>query len=99
MNSEVFFNDDFSENCEKMENDETVIKKINFSWVRVLVCFLIFVGLLLCNHFHTSYYEKFSTFYSINFENDDEKIVEMKNLVLEKFKDLRFKIKEKINHL
>lgn len=99
MDSEVFFNDDFSESSEKPRSEETFIKKINFSWARVVICFFVFMGLLLCNRFYSSYYEKIGTFYSINFKNDDEKIFEIKNSVLDKLTTLRLKIKERINNL
>lgn len=99
MDSEVFFNDNFSENSEKSGSDETFIKKINFSWIRILICFFIFIGLLFCHHFYPSYYEKIGTFYSINFKNDDEKISEIKNSMSDKLAALRGEIKEKLNHL
>ncbi len=99
MNSEVFFNDNFSENGEKPEAKENLMSRVNFSWIRALACFLVLTGLLFCRHFFASYYTKIGEFYSVNFKNDDEKIAEIKNLVLDKIGILRLTIKEEINNL
>ncbi len=99
MNSEVFLNNDFSENSEKSKNKEKFIKKINFSWIRIIVCLLAFIGLVICRYFYTPYYIKISTLYSENFKNNDEKISEMKNFVEDKLKIWRLEIKDKINNL
>ncbi len=99
MNSEVSLNNDFSENSEKSKNKEKFIKKINFSWIRILICILAFIGLVICRYFYTPYYIKISTLYSENFKNNDEKISEMKNFVEDKLKIWRLEIKDKINNL
>lgn len=99
MNSEVFLNENFSENDEKVEGGKSLIKRINFSCVRVLICCLIFIGLLFCRHSHMAYYTEISKFYSANFKSEDEKISEIKNSILEKLENLHLKIKFKINNL
>lgn len=99
MNSEVLLNDDFSENIENTDSVKTFTHKVNFSFVRVLICSLVFIGLIFCKHFYTSYYIKISEFYSASFKSDDQKILEIKNIALDHIENLRIKIKEKINNL
>ncbi|MDO4199973.1 MAG: hypothetical protein Q4D57_04400 [Clostridia bacterium] len=99
MDSEVFLSGDFGESGEKTEDNETFISRINFSWVRIFICLLVFCGLIFCKHFYTAYYIKTGEFYSARFKNDDEKISEMKGFVLDKLDNMRLKIKLKINSL
>lgn len=99
MDSEIFLRDDFGENDEKAEDNETFVSKINFSWIRIFICLLAFVGLICCKHFYVANYIKIGEFYSANFKSDDEKISEIKGFVLDKLDDIRLKIKLKINNL
>ena len=99
MNSEVFLDNDFSENEESIEADNELIKKVNFRFIRILICALTFIGLLFCKHFYAPYYAGDREFYCMSFKNDDEKIFEIKNSILAKLESLRLNLKSKINDL
>lgn len=99
MNSEVSFNENFCENIEKEEYNNAFINGINFSWVRVVICSLMFIGLLFCKHFYMPFYTEIGAFYSASFKNDDNKIYEIKNSILGKLENIRLEIKSKINAL
>ena len=99
MDSEVLLDNDFGEHSEPTDSCKTFTHKINFSLIRVLICSLVFVGLVFCKHFYAPYYVKISELYSASFKSDDEKILEIKNVALDNLKNLRLKIKEKINNL
>ena len=99
MKQEVFLSDDFVENREKLEAGAWAHGRINFSWIRISICFFISISLLFCKHFSASNYEKIGIFYSENFKNNDERVTQMRESISDKIEGLRLKIKGKINHL
>ncbi|MBR2578834.1 MAG: hypothetical protein IKE41_01675 [Clostridia bacterium] len=99
MDSEVFLDNDLGGDSQAAEPSRMFVNKINFSWIRFLICFLVFIGLIFCKRFNAPYYAKIGMFYSERFKNDDEKISEIKDMALDRLENLRMKIKCKINEL
>lgn len=99
MDSEVFLNNDFDKNEEKQDQKAETVNKLNVLWFRILICFLIFAGVLFCKYFRTPYYIKMDSFYLENFKSEDEKISVVENFVLDKLELWKLILKSKINNL